>query len=135
MAQVIDVQPYAIKDPALPHVVQRWPHRVGVVGLCLPVLGEVTDHGVPCRPACNTIVNFVTMPGIKACVQQPHLCLALSRSASLVGGSSSLEDDDLLESFRGLSSLGLFGHRFHWMDWIFSPGSDCGSVSLCSLKT
>ena len=38
-------------------------------------------------------------------------CLALSRSASSVGGSSS-EDDDSLESFLGLSSLGLFWHHF-----------------------
>ena len=70
MAQVIEVRPYAVKDPALPHVIQRQPHRVGVVGLHLAMLGEVTDHGVPCHPACDDVGNFVTMPSIKACVQQ-----------------------------------------------------------------
>ena len=44
--QVIDVRPDAIEDLALFHIVQAWPHRVGVVGLCLPMLEEVTDHSV-----------------------------------------------------------------------------------------
>ena len=61
-------------------------------------------------------------------------CLALSYSASSVGSSSS-EDDDLLDSFRGLSFLGLFGCHFCLMDQIFSPGSDSGSVSSCQPKT
>ena len=37
--------------------------------------------------------------------------------------------------WEGLSSLGLLGCCFHQMDWISSPGSDSGSVSLCVLKT
>ena len=71
-AQVIDVQLYAIKDLALSHVIQRWPHGVGVVGLHLFVLGEVTDHGVTCHPACDAVGNFVAIASIKAGVQQLH---------------------------------------------------------------
>ena len=72
VAQVIDVQPYAIEDPAHPCVVQRQPHGVRVVGLPLPVLQEVRDHGVSCHQACNAVGKFVVMPSIKTCVQQPQ---------------------------------------------------------------
>ena len=71
-AQVIEVRLYAVKDPALPPVIQRWTNGVGVVGLHLAMLGEITDHGVSCHPARDTVGNFVVMPGIKACVQQLH---------------------------------------------------------------
>ena len=72
VAQVVEVQPYAVKDPAPTHVIQGWPHGVGVVGLHLAMFGKVTNHGVLHHPACNTIGNFVAMPSIKACVEQPH---------------------------------------------------------------
>ena len=71
-AQVIKVQLYAVKDPALYHGIQRQPHKVGVVGLHLSMLGKVTDHGVPCLPAHDAVCSFVVMPSIEACVQQPH---------------------------------------------------------------
>ena len=61
------------------------------------------------------------------------LCRALSWSASSVGCSSS--EDDPLESLGGVPSLGLGWHHFHWMDWIFSLGSDSESVSSCIPKT
>ena len=72
LAQVIDVRPDAVEDLALSHIVQGQPHGVGVIGLHLPILWEVTDHGVPCHPACDPFGNFVTMPSIKMCVQQLH---------------------------------------------------------------
>ena len=53
MAQVIEVRPYAIKDPALPHVIQRQPHRVGVVGCILPCLGR-----------SQIMVSLVTQPAM-----------------------------------------------------------------------
>ena len=59
-------------------------------------------------------------------------CLASSPSASSVSGTS--PEDGSLDSLRGLSSFGLFGHQFCWADWIFSSGSDSGSVSSCVLK-
>ena len=91
------------------------------------------------------MVSLVTQPVTPLAILSQHqaskhvysnctFCLAPLWSASLVGSSFS-EDDDLLESFRGLSSLGLFGCCFHQMNWIFSPGSDSGSVSSCSPKT
>ena len=58
---------------------------------------------------------------------------ALLQSASSVSCSSS--EDDSLESLGGIFSLGLGWHRFRWPDWIFFPGSDSESVSLCVPKT
>ena len=58
-------------------------------------------------------------------------CRALSWRALLVG-CSSLEDD-LLKSFKGMSSLGLGWQCFFQMDWI-SPVSDSVSVSSCVPK-
>ena len=56
-------------------------------------------------------------------------CLASLQSASSVGGPSS-KDDNPLESFFGLSWCCLY-----WVVWTFSPESDSGSVSSCSLKS
>ena len=50
-------------------------------------------------------------------------------------GTVHSSEDDLLDSLGGLSSLGLFGCHFCWMDLIFSLGLDSGSVSSCVLKT
>ena len=63
-----------------------------------------------------------------------HAFCPTSSWSALSVGSSSSEDDDLLDSFRGLSSLGIFGHRFCWMDQIFSLRSDSGSVSSCHIN-
>ena len=41
-----------------------------MIGLCLPMLGEVTNHGVSGGPACNTFSNLFAAPSIKTCVQQ-----------------------------------------------------------------
>ena len=51
VAQVIDVRPYAVEDPVLPHVVQRWPHGVRV-GDCIFL----------CSGRSQIIVSLVTQP-------------------------------------------------------------------------
>ena len=92
--------------------------------LWCPLLPNLRGHWQFCRDTkhqsmCQAITFFAW----------PH------HNTSLVGGSSSSSDVDSLESFRGLSCLGLFGYCFCWMDWTFSPGSNSGSVSLCLPKT
>ena len=133
-AQVVEVQSYAIKDPALHHVIQRWPHRSGWLGCVLPCSGR-SQIMVSCVAQPATLLSILLW-----CQAPKHVssnctsCLAPSWNASSVGSSSS-DDDDLLESFLGLSSLGLSWRRFHRADWTFAPGSDSGSVSSCSPKS
>ena len=76
-AQIVDVRPDAIEDLVLTHVVQGQPHRVWMIGLCLPMLREVADHGVPHGPACDAFNNLHTMPSIEICVQLPSPLLGL----------------------------------------------------------
>ena len=40
-----------------------------MIGLDLPMLGKVTDHGVSGGPAHNTFSNLFAMPSIETCVQ------------------------------------------------------------------
>ena len=90
------------------------------------------------------MVPLVTQPAMPLAIFLHHqalkfvsscraLCQALLWSASSVG-CSSLEDDPL-ESLGGVSSLGLGWFPFRQMDWMFSPGLDSESVSLCVPKT
>ena len=90
------------------------------------------------------MVSLVAQPEIPLAIFLHHqalkfvsscraLCQALLWSASSVSCSSS--EDDPLESLGGVFSLGLGWHRFCQPDWIFSPGSDSESVSLCIPRT
>ena len=67
-AQIIDVRSDAVENT---RVVQGWPHWVWMIGLCLSMFGEVTNHGVSHGPACNAFSNLLVLPRIEVYVQLP----------------------------------------------------------------
>ena len=53
------------------HVLQGWPHGVGVIGLHLPVLSQVADHGISSGPAGKALGDLLAPPGIEVGVHTP----------------------------------------------------------------
>ena len=50
------------------HVLQGQPHGVNVIGLHLPMLGKVADHGISSGPAGKAFGDFLAPPGIEVSV-------------------------------------------------------------------
>ena len=71
LAQIVEVQMDALKGLVVMHVLQGWPYGVRVIGLHLPVLGKVADHGISSCPAGKAFGNLLAPPGIKISVHTP----------------------------------------------------------------
>ena len=69
LTQIIDVRLDAVQNFALPHVIQGWSYQVRMIGLCLPMFGEVTGHGVSAGPSRDIFSNLFVMPSVEMGVQ------------------------------------------------------------------
>ena len=110
-AQIIKVQMDALKYLVVMHVLQGQPHWVRIIGLRLPVLGKVADHGISAAQPGRPLAIFLHHQASKLVSICRACCRHLSHRTSSVSCSSSLEDDSS-DSWKDVSSLGLGWHHF-----------------------
>ena len=75
-AQAVEVRTDALKCLVVMHVLQGWPHWVRVIGLHLPMLRKVADHGISSGPVGMAFGDLLVPPGIKVGVHMPGPLLA-----------------------------------------------------------